>query len=75
MSSTPIIFATIRWPLSAGSWLSQFIDLKQEKDRQSLDHLSSTSPCEPTEKKRARKHTHMNSSPPAINHYESGMIG
>jgi hypothetical protein len=51
--------------------LSQFDDFKQEKDRQSLDHLSSNSPCEPTEKKRARKH--MNSSPLAINHYESGM--
>jgi hypothetical protein len=70
--------ATVRSEYEGASYwnrlLSQFIDLKQEKDRQSLDHLSSTSPCEPTEKKRARKHTHMNSSPLAINHYESGMI-
>ncbi|EFX74661.1 LOW QUALITY PROTEIN: hypothetical protein DAPPUDRAFT_251503 [Daphnia pulex] len=71
--------ATVRSEYEGASYwnrlLSQFIDLKQEKDRQSLDHLSSTSPCEPTEKKGARKHTHMNSSPLAINHYGSGMIG
>ena len=53
--------------------LSQFGDIKQEKDRQSLDHFNATSPCEPSEKKRARKHTHVNSPPLAVNQYESGM--
>jgi hypothetical protein len=53
--------------------LSQFGDFKQEKDRQSLDHFNATSPCEPSEKKKARKHTHVNSPPLAVNQYESGM--
>jgi hypothetical protein len=52
--------------------LSQFGDFKQEKDRQSLDHFNSTSPCEPSEKKRARKHAHVNSPLLAVNQYESG---
>ena len=47
--------------------LSQFGDIKQEKDRQSLDHFNATSPCEPSEKKRARKHAHVNSPLLAIN--------
>lgn len=68
--------ATVRSEYEGSSYwnrlLSQFDDFKQEKDRQSLDHLSSTSPCEPTEKKRARKHAHVTSSPLAVNHYESG---
>ncbi len=69
--------ATVRSEYEGASYwnrlLSQFDDFKREKDRQTLDNLSSTSPCEPTEKKRARKHTHMHSSPLAINHYKSDM--
>ena len=35
-------------------------------------HFNSTSPCEPSEKKRARKHAHVNSPLLAVNQYESG---
>lgn len=52
---------------------SQYGDLKLKANRQLVENLNSKSPCEQTEKKKARKHPHVTLSSIAANHqYDVG---